>query len=148
MLKIPRSPDGFFMERHPKLGPVETNTEGIFICGAVQSPKDVADSTAQASGAAGKVATFICRDIVDLEPTTCTVVTHLCRACGKCVEVCDFNAPQLEETQPGVWAARINEALCKGCGTCASWCPTGAVQAKHFRDEQISAMIETMLTEV
>ena len=71
----------------------------------------------------------------------------MCRACGKCVEICDFHAPGFVEIGPGLSVARINEALCKGCGTCAAWCPVQAIGAKHFTDQQIHAMLETMLTE-
>ena len=147
MLKVPRSPDGFMMERHPKLGPVETTTDGIFLAGCVQSPKNTAESIAQASAAAGKSASLVCRETIKLDPTICTVHEALCRGCGTCVSICDFHAPELIETSPGVFVARINEALCKGCGTCAAWCPTEAIAALHFTDQQIEAMLETMLEE-
>ena len=145
-LKIPRSLDGFFMERHSKLGPVETSTAGIFICGCAQSPKDITDSVAQASAAAGKVAVMASKEFVDLEPTTCVVREEVCRGCGTCQEVCQFHAPELVETPEGNYVSRINEALCKGCGTCASLCPTGAIVARHFTDLQIDKMVEAMLT--
>jgi heterodisulfide reductase subunit A len=147
MLKVPRSPDGFMMERHPKLGPVETTTDGIFLAGCIQSPKSAAESMAQASAAAGKAASLVCREKIKLDPTVCTVNEALCRGCGTCVSICDFHAPELIETSPGVFVARINEALCKGCGTCAAWCPTEAIAAQHFTDQQIEAMLETMLEE-
>jgi heterodisulfide reductase subunit A len=145
ILKVPRGADGFFMERHAKLGPVETTTEGVFLAGCVSGPKDIADSIAQGAAAAAKVASIVCRDTVALEPTTCVVEQMLCRACGECVEICQYHAPALVEVSPGLKAAQINQALCKGCGTCASWCPTGAIQALHFTDEQIHSMMEAML---
>ncbi len=145
-LKIPRSLDGFFMERHSKLGPVETSTEGIYICGCAQSPKDITDSVAQASAAASKMAVMASKEFVELEPTTCVVREDLCRGCGNCQEVCQFHAPELVETPEGNYVSRINEALCKGCGTCASLCPTGAIVARHFTDRQIDKMVEAMLT--
>ncbi|MFB0518373.1 MAG: FAD-dependent oxidoreductase, partial [Acidobacteriota bacterium] len=145
-LKIPRSLDGFFMERHSKLGPVETSTEGIYICGCAQSPKDITDSVAQASAAASKIAVMASKEFVELEPTTCEVREDLCRGCGNCQEVCQFHAPELVETPEGNYVSRINEALCKGCGTCASLCPTGAIVARHFTDRQIDKMVEAMLT--
>ncbi|TKJ34023.1 heterodisulfide reductase [bacterium (candidate division B38) B3_B38] len=144
-LKIPRSLDGFFMERHSKLGPVETSTEGIYICGCAQSAKDITDSVAQASAAASKAAVMASKEFVELEPTTCVVREELCRGCGTCQEVCQFNAPELVETPAGYYVSRINEALCKGCGTCASLCPTGAIVARHFTDLQIDKMVEAML---
>ncbi len=147
MFKVPRTPDGFMMERHPKLGPVETTVEGVFLAGTAQGPKDTADAMAQASATASKAAEIVCRDEIELEPTTCVVLEEACRACGKCVEICDFNAPSFVEVAPGVSVARINEALCKGCGTCAAWCPVQAISAKHFTDRQIHAQLETMLTE-
>jgi heterodisulfide reductase subunit A len=145
LLKVPRGADGFFMERHAKLGPVETTTEGVFLAGCVSGPKDIADSIAQGSAAAAKAAAIICRDTVGLDPTTCIVEQTLCRACGQCVEICQYHAPSLMEIVPGLQAARINPALCKGCGTCASWCPTGAIVALHFTDEQINSMMEALL---
>jgi heterodisulfide reductase subunit A2 len=145
LLKVPRGSDGFFMERHAKLGPVETTSEGVFLAGCVSGPKDIADSIAQGCAAAAKAASIISRDSVNLDPTTCIVEQSLCRACGKCVEICQYHAPSLVEIAPGLLAAQINPALCKGCGTCAGWCPTGAVVALHFTDEQINSMMEALL---
>ncbi|MGQ9852808.1 MAG: FAD-dependent oxidoreductase [Candidatus Oleimicrobiaceae bacterium] len=147
LLKVPCGPDGFLMERHPKLGPVETTTEGIFLAGCVQGPKGVADSLAQAAAAAAKAAVLLSREKISLEAATCTVIEERCRACGTCVTVCQFHAPALYERPSGGQVARINQALCKGCGTCASWCPSGAIKAQHFTDEQIEAMLEAMLLE-
>jgi heterodisulfide reductase subunit A len=145
ILKIPRGGDGFFMERHAKLGPVETTTEGVFLAGCVGGPKDIADSIAQGAATAAKVASIISRDTVALEPTTSTVDQSLCRACGRCVEICQYHAPSLVDLASGLKAAQINQALCKGCGTCASWCPTGAITALHFTDKQIDSMMEALL---
>jgi len=147
MLKGPRSPDGFMRERHPKLGPIETTVGGIFLAGTSQGPKDTSDVMAQASATAAKAAEIVCREEIGLEPTTVMVDEAACRACGQCVSICDFHAPQFVEAAPGVTVARVNEALCKGCGTCAAWCPVQAIHAKHFTDKQIHAMLETMLTE-
>jgi len=145
LLKVPRGLDGFFMERHSKLGPVETNTEGIFICGCAQSPKLIPESIGQALGAAGKAAILASRDKIRLAPIVCQVVEpSLCRGCGTCVKICEFHAPSLEE-KDGIYIARINEALCKGCGTCAALCPTSAITAFHFTDEQIEEMVESCL---
>ncbi|MDH4156309.1 MAG: FAD-dependent oxidoreductase [candidate division Zixibacteria bacterium] len=145
ILKVPRGTDGFFMERHAKLGPVESTTEGVFLAGCVSGPKDIADAIAQGGAAAAKAAAIISHDTVALEPTTCVVDQALCRACGRCVELCEYHAPGLEEIASGLRAAQINQALCKGCGTCASWCPTGAIAALHFTDRQIEAMMEALL---
>ncbi len=145
IFKIPRGDDKFLMERHPELGPVETTTDGVFIVGCLQAPKDIADSLSQASAAAAKVARLLARDSVKLEPTIAEVNQDLCRGCGQCAEICEFNAPELVQLESGVYVARINEALCKGCGTCAVWCPTGAIIARHFTDLQIHTMLETAL---
>lgn len=145
IFKIPRGDDKFLMERHPELGPVETTTDGVFIVGCLQAPKDIADSLSQASAAAAKVARVLARDSVKLEPTVAEVNEELCRGCGQCAEICQFNAPELVQLESGVYVARINEAVCKGCGTCAVWCPTGAIMARHFTDLQIHAMLETVL---
>jgi len=146
MLKIPIGTDGFFMERHAKLGPVETTSEGVFLAGCASGPKDIADSVAQGSAAAAKVASIISKDNALVEPTICTVVDEsLCRACGECVKICEYHAPSLVEIAPGRKAAKINAALCKGCGTCACWCPTGAIEALQFTNQQIDSMMEALL---
>jgi len=147
LLKVPRGLDGFFMERNAKLGPVETTTEGVFVCGCAQSPKDVTDCMSQASAAAGKVASLIYTDIKQIEPTIAVVNESLCRGCGLCANICEFHAPEVIEISPEKYIAKINEALCKGCGTCVSWCPPGAITAKHFTDKQIYSMIDTAYSE-
>jgi len=145
LLKIPRGTDGFLLEGHPELAPIETTIDGVFICGAVQGAKDIADSIAQAGAAASKAAELLAHRSVALSPTVCVVNDLLCRGCGKCAEICQFGAPALEETINGVFVARINPAKCKGCGTCAVWCPTGAITAQHFTDGQIEEMLSAML---
>lgn len=147
ILKVPRGTDGFFMERNAKLGPVETTTEGVFLAGCVSGPKDISDSIAQGSAAAAKVARFISRDTVSLEPITCVVEPSLCRACGTCTEICEYHAPSLTAANSGYMVAEINQALCKGCGTCASWCPTGAITSLHFTDQQIHSMMDVILAD-
>jgi heterodisulfide reductase subunit A len=147
MLKVPIGADGFFMERHAKLGPVDTTTEGVYLAGCVSGPKDISDSIAQGCAAAAKVSSVISRDSASLDPITCYVEKYLCRACGECVKVCEYHAPSLVNIAPGVQAAEINQALCKGCGTCASLCPTGAIEAHHFTVSQINSMIDALLLE-
>jgi len=142
ILKASVGLDGFFLERHPELAPVETAVEGVLLAGTVQGPKDMVDSVAQASAAAAKASVFLAYDKVALDPTVSVVDEVKCRACGKCVEICQFQAPKLVETAPGVFAAEINASLCKGCGTCTSWCPSGAITSKHFTDRQVNAMID------
>ncbi|HUU94804.1 MAG TPA: FAD-dependent oxidoreductase [Phycisphaerae bacterium] len=147
MLKAGVGLDGFFLERHPELAPVETAVEGVLLAGTVQGPKDIVDSVAQASAAAAKASVLLAYDKVKQDPAVAVVDEVKCRACGRCVEICQFQAPQLVETEPGIHAARINAALCKGCGTCASWCPSGAITSKHFTDRQVHAQIDAFFAE-
>jgi heterodisulfide reductase subunit A len=148
MLKASVGLDGFFLERHPELAPVETAVEGVLLAGTVQGPKDIVDSVAQASAAAAKAAVFLAHDQVRLDPAVAVVDPEICRGCGDCVEICQFHAPALVETDPGVFSAEINPSLCKGCGTCASWCPSGAIAARHFTDRQVLAQIDAFFDEV
>jgi heterodisulfide reductase subunit A len=147
MLKASLGLDGFFLERHPELAPVETAMEGVFIAGTVQGPKDIVDSVAQASAAAAKASVLLAYDSVHIDPAVAVVNAEKCRACGTCADVCEFQAPVLGEVQPGLVAAQINPSLCKGCGTCASWCPSGAITSLHFTDQQVNAMIDAALTD-
>ena len=142
MLKASVGLDGFFLERHPELAPVETAVEGVFLAGTVQGPKDIVGSVAQASAAAAKAAVLLAHDRVALDPAVATVDEDRCRGCGQCADICLFRAPGLVETEPGVFVARVNPSLCKGCGTCASWCPSGAIAARHYTDLQINASID------
>jgi heterodisulfide reductase subunit A len=145
LLKVARSPDGFVLERHPELAPVETAVDGVFICGSVHGAKGLMHSTAQAAAAAAKAGIFLARSDVSVEPIVAVVDPELCRACGACVSVCPYHAAVLDE-ETGV--ATVLAAQCKGCGTCAAWCPTGAIRAKHFTDEQIGAMVEAALQQL
>ncbi len=145
ILKVPVGPDGFFMERHPELGPVETVVDGVFICGSAVGAKAISDSLSEAAAAAGKAGQILARNSLELEPTVAEVEAMRCRGCGTCVKICEFNAPSLYEGELGVQVAEINKASCKGCGTCVAWCPSGAITARHFTDGQIDVMMETML---
>jgi heterodisulfide reductase subunit A len=147
MLKAPVGLDGFFLERHPELAPVETAIEGVFVAGTVQGPKDIVDTVAQASAAAAKASVLLAYDQVQLNPAVAEVDSDKCRGCGECANLCQFQAPQLVETAPGVFTAHINPSLCKGCGTCASWCNSGAIICKHFTDSQVHAMIDAFFEE-
>ena len=147
ILKASLGLDGFFLERHPELAPVETAVEGVLLAGTVQGPKDIVDTVAQASAAAAKAAVFLAYERVTLDPAVSEADEVRCRGCGQCVSICDFQAPQLVEVEPGVMVARINPSLCKGCGTCASWCPSGAITARHFTDHQMNAMIDAFFAD-
>jgi heterodisulfide reductase subunit A len=147
MLKASVGLDGFFLERHPELAPVETAVEGVLLAGTVQGPKDIVDTVAQASAAAAKASVFLAYDKVKQDPAVSVVDEVKCRACGRCVEICQFQAPQLVEIEPGIYVARINPSLCKGCGTCTSWCPSGAITSKHFTEHQVHAQIDAFFAE-
>jgi heterodisulfide reductase subunit A len=144
MLRIPRSADGFFMEKHPKLGPIETNTEGIYIAGCAQYPKDVPDSIAQASGTAAKAAIPMATGKVVTEGIPSVVDESICRGCGDCIEVCQYNAITLEQRDALKLVAHINDVLCKGCGTCSTVCCNGAIEPRNFTDDQIFSQIDAM----
>jgi len=137
---LSRSEDGFFAEAHPKMRPVETNTDGVFLSGVAQGPKDVPDTVAHAGAAASMVLALLDKGEVTISPTTARVVTERCVGCGDCILVCPYTAISRIEGK-----AEVNSALCKGCGTCVATCPAGAIEALHFTDEQIVAQIEGVL---
>ena len=144
ILSLSLSPDGFFMEAHPKLRPVDTAIDGIFLAGCAQSPKDIPDSVAQAKAAAASAAAIMAGKKVRIEPLTASVDEELCVGCGLCVEMCPYGAPEIVETDEGS-KARITEALCHGCGTCVAACPQKAIVAKQFTDDQITSEIVSAL---
>ena len=146
-LNIGASGDGFMLEAHPKLRPMDTFTDGIFLAGCCQAPKDIPDTVAQASGAAAMACNILSKDTLEIDPLVSSVNEVLCRGCGFCVEVCPYDAIGLESVnQFGHMAdvARVNEALCKGCGSCAGACLSGAIQVMGFNDKQIHAAINAL----
>jgi len=142
LLSLSRSNDGFFLEKHPKLEPIGTATDGIYVVGCCQGPKDIPDTVAQASAAAAKVLAMIEKGKIEIEAATAFVIEELCSGCQTCNNLCPYNAISFDEERK---VSHINEALCKGCGTCAAACPSGAIAARHFTDEQIMAEIEGIL---
>jgi heterodisulfide reductase subunit A len=134
--------EGFFTERHPKLAPVSTFTDGVFLAGACQGPKDIPDSVAQAGAAAAEALALIDRGSVELEPSTAFVDAAACSGCRTCVPLCPFSAITFDEERK---VAEVNEVLCKGCGICVAACPSGAVQQHLFTDEQVLSEIEGVL---
>ncbi len=140
---VSRGADGFFLEQHPKLAPVSTTNDGVYIAGACQGPKDIPDSVAQGSAAAGKALGLIARREVEVEGTTASVVDELCSGCKCCLTLCAYNAISFDADRH---RSSINEVLCKGCGTCVASCPSSAIKAKHFTDEQIFAEIEGLMS--
>jgi len=129
---ISRSRDGFFLEKHPKLGPVETSTQGIYLAGACQSPKDIPDSVAQAGGAAAVALSLMDQGVIALDPSIAEVNRSQCAGCGYCVAACPYKVIAIKDR-----VATVNSFLCKGCGTCAGACRNKAISLIHFDDRQI-----------
>jgi heterodisulfide reductase subunit A len=142
MLKLSQSPDSFLMEAHPKLRPVDTATDGVFIAGCAASPKDIPDSIAQGKAAAAGSLVYLIKGTAAIEPAISQIDEAICIGCGTCAEVCPYGALTLDEE---LHVMTVNEAMCKGCGGCNSVCPSGAASMKHFRDRQIYAQIEALL---
>lgn len=145
LFKIPRSPDGFFLEAHPKLAPLETTTGGIYLSGTSVYPKGIAESAASGSGAALKAAVLLSQDSLAAEASTAIVDSSICWGCGTCVDICVYGAPGLKESENGSsLISYINPTLCKGCGACAARCPSGAINANLFTDRQLLAMVKAL----
>lgn len=136
---------GFFTERHPKLDPVATMTEGVYIAGACQGPKDIPDTVAQGAAAAARVLGVISRREVTLEPIRASIDESRCSGCRICNTMCPYNAIDFIEDQS---VSRVNPALCKGCGTCVAACPSQIITGAHFTFEQLMAEIDGILVDV
>jgi heterodisulfide reductase subunit A len=143
LFNISRSADGFFMEKHPKLDPVATMTDGIFLAGCCQGPKDIPDTVAQALAAAAEALAMISRGKVEVEAATAIINERLCTGCQLCKSVCPYSAISFDEEKK---VCRVNEALCKGCGACVGGCPGDAISLSHYTNEQILAQMEGALT--
>jgi heterodisulfide reductase subunit A len=141
---ISRSPDGFFLEKHPKLAPVETSTDGVYLAGTCQGPKDIPDSVAQGGAAAAAALSLMDAGQVTLEPFTAFVDTSKCGGCRTCEGLCPYHAIQMILVD-GRSVAQVNEVLCKGCGACVAACPAEAATQHGFTDEQIFAEIEGLI---
>jgi heterodisulfide reductase subunit A len=139
---ISRSADGFFLERHPKLDPVATMSDGIFIAGCAQGPKDIPDSVAQASAAAARMLATISKGEVEIDPVRAWIDEAYCSGCRVCNNLCPYTAIEFDEVKK---VSRVNDVLCKGCGTCVAACPASAITAKGFSDQQIMAEMEGLL---
>ena len=141
LFNIGCSREGFFLERHPKLAPVNTFADGIFVAGCCQGPKDIPDTVAQSGAAAAQALALIDAGKVELEPNTAHVLEDSCSGCKTCIPLCPYQAISfLEEKR-----AQINEVLCKGCGTCVAACPSGSIRQNLFEDEEIFEEIEGLL---
>jgi len=145
LLTLSRTSDGFYMESHPKLKPVDAPTRGVFFAGCSESPKDVKDSVTQACAAASRAGIILSSDKITVEAITSSVIKDLCTACGICYQACPFKCIVVDRKNK--IPAEIIEAACAGCGTCGAECPFGAVIMKHFTDQQIFAQVDAILEE-
>ena len=141
LLTLSRNQDGFFLEAHPKLRPVDAATGGVFFAGCAESPKDIKDSVTQASAAAARAGILMAKGKVTVEAITPIVSLEKCKACGLCTKVCPYNALVLDKDKKQL---SVIEAACGGCGTCAAECPFGALTQSHFTDKQIFAEIDAV----
>ena len=141
MLKIPIATDGFIMEAHLKLRPVDTNVDGVFIAGTVSGPKDVSESIISGEAAAARASILMGNRKVSTDAITGIVNEDLCIGCGLCEEICPYGAPKVEEGK-----SKIREILCRGCGCCAAECPKQAITMRHYRDDQILAQVKALLS--
>mgnify|MGYP000108934267 CR=1 FL=1 len=142
MFGVSVTEDFWFLERHPKLAPIATFADGIFLAGCCQGPKDIPDTVMQAEGAAGDALALVSRGYIELEPNIVSIDPEKCSGCRVCVGMCPFGALKYNE-EKGV--TEVIEALCKGCGTCAAACPSGAIQQNLFKDKQVYAEIAGIL---
>jgi heterodisulfide reductase subunit A len=142
IFSLSRKADGFFLEKHPKLDPVATMTDGVFIVGCCQGPKDIPDTVAQASAAAARALAMISKGKVEIEAATAVIDEEHCAGCKICVDLCPYKSISFDEEKK---VSCINEAICKGCGVCVAACPSGAITGKHFTTEEIMAEIEGVL---
>jgi heterodisulfide reductase subunit A len=142
LFNISCSTEGWFLERHPKLAPVNTFTDGIFIAGACQAPKDIPDAVGQAGSAAAEAMVLIDTGYVEMEPNTAYILEEECSGCKTCVPLCPYSAISYSTDKK---RAQINEVLCKGCGTCVAACPSGSIMQNLFEDQEIFEEIQGVL---
>lgn len=145
MLGLQLTPDGFFLEAHPKLQPVDAATRGVFYAGCAEAPKDIKESVTQGSAAAARAIRLMHKGEITTEPITSEIIEEKCKCCGKCAEVCPYNAITVDVKKK--IPASVNAAACAGCGTCAAECPFDAIIMNHFTDEQITNQVNELLAE-
>ncbi len=145
IMKLNRNPEGFFIEAHVKLRPVDMPSEGVFLCGTAHGPKLISETIAQSQAAASRATTFLAKDEIKLSAITAKVDTDHCVKCLTCVRSCPFGVPVFNtETK----VIEINEAICHGCGVCAGVCPRQAIQLSFYEDDQIACKIDALMEAV
>ena len=144
MLKVPRSSEGFFLEKHPKLAPVEFAVDGVYLAGCAQYPKTATEAIVQGLAASAKASSVLSKSVLMAPPQVCSVDSERCRGCGVCEAICKFGAARLSVIG-GRRVSEISPAMCKGCGVCAASCPSGAIDVKGFSDDQLTAAINALL---
>jgi heterodisulfide reductase subunit A-like polyferredoxin len=144
IMKLARNVEGYFMEAHVKLRPVDMATEAVFVCGTAHSPRLLTETIAQSLAAASRATTFLSQDQITLSAVTARVDQDRCASCLICVRSCAYNVPRINEN--GV--SEIDEALCRGCGVCAAECPAKAIELNWYEDDQVMCKVESLLEEV
>ncbi len=140
LFKVPLNEDGFFVEAHVKLQPMDFATKGVFVCGLAHSPKPIDEAVAQGLGAASRAATLLSQEKVLGNAIVSNINEQLCRGCQQCLKVCPYQAISFYEDRV---VCEVNQAVCTGCGSCAVACPTGAASILHFDDQEVLTMVET-----
>ncbi|MBW2620817.1 MAG: 4Fe-4S binding protein, partial [Deltaproteobacteria bacterium] len=139
LFKVPVNEDGFFVEAHVKLQPIDFATKGVFVCGLAHSPKPVDEAIAQGLGAASRGATLLSQKKVLGNAIVSRINPQFCRGCRKCMAVCPYQVINFLEDR-GI--CEVNQAVCTGCGSCAVVCPTGAADVFHFDDQEVLTMVK------
>ncbi len=141
MLKVPLEENGFFLEKHVKLSPVDFATDGVFLAGITKWPANISETITQGNAAAARALNIISKPMVEVEGTTANITSDLCVGCGICIKNCPYGAISRDE-EDNVF---VRDVLCKGCGLCGATCPQNAISIRHFKDEQISAEIQAFI---
>ena len=142
IMKLNRNPEGYFIEAHVKLRPVDMPSDGVFLCGTAHGPKLISEAISQAQAAASRATTFLAKDSITLSAITAKVDTEYCVKCLTCVRSCPFDVPVFNTQEKVI---EINEALCHGCGVCACVCPRQTIQLSFYEDDQIACKIDALL---
>ncbi|MGA9178153.1 MAG: 4Fe-4S binding protein, partial [Desulfobacterales bacterium] len=142
IMKLNRNPEGFFIEAHVKLRPVDMPSDGVFLCGTAHGPKLITETISQAQAAASRAVTFLAKDAIKLSAITAKVDVDHCVKCLTCVRSCPFGVPEFNVNEKVI---EINEAICHGCGVCASICPRQTIQLSYYDDDQITCKIDALL---